>query len=34
MRENKSRTYRVDVVGERQAAVPGMLELAGDVGGP
>lgn len=30
----KWESYRVDIVDERQAAVPGVLELAGNIGGP
>jgi len=30
----KREAYRVDIVGKRQAAIPGVLELAGNIGGP
>jgi len=30
----KREAYRVDIVSERQAAIPGVLELAGNIGGP
>jgi len=30
----KERTYRVNVVDKRQSSIPGVLELAGNIGGP
>jgi len=30
----KREAYRVDIVSERQAAIPRVLELAGNIGGP